>query len=97
MNGMLVMLVVPGGAVARDGHIHPGDYLISVNHESLRRVTNSQARAILRRAQLLSTDIRYNLCARCVKLFLSADHPLLARENCRIAAPNRYFSIFEIV
>ncbi|KAL0279195.1 UNVERIFIED_CONTAM: hypothetical protein PYX00_000802 [Menopon gallinae] len=57
VNGMLVMLVVPGGAVARDGHIHPGDYLISVNHETLRRVTNSQARAILRRAQLLSTDI----------------------------------------
>lgn len=55
---MLVVLVVPGGAVARDGHIHPGDYLISVNHETLRKVTNSQARAILRRAQLLSTDIR---------------------------------------
>ncbi|KAK6624473.1 hypothetical protein RUM44_011332 [Polyplax serrata] len=57
VNGMLVVLVVPGGAVARDGHIHPGDYLISVNHETLRKVTNSQARAILRRAQLLSTDI----------------------------------------
>lgn len=56
---MLVVLVVPGGAVARDGRIHPGDYLISVNHETLRKVTNSQARAILRRAQLLSTDIRY--------------------------------------
>lgn len=59
VNGMLVVLVVPGGAVARDGHIHPGDYLVSVNHETLRKVTNSQARAILRRAQLLSTDIRY--------------------------------------
>jgi len=55
---MLVVLVVPGGAVARDGRLRPGDYLISVNHESLRNATNSQTRAILRRTQLVSTDIR---------------------------------------
>ena len=56
---MLVVAVVGGGCVARDGRIVPGDYLVSVNNESLRKVTNSQARAILRRTQLLSTDIRY--------------------------------------
>jgi multiple PDZ domain protein len=57
---MLVVAVVGGGCIARDGRIVPGDYLVSVNNESLRKVTNSQARAILRRTQLLSTDIRYN-------------------------------------
>jgi multiple PDZ domain protein len=61
MNGMLVVAVVGGGCIARDGHIVPGDYLVSVNNESLRKVTNSQARAILRRTQLLSTDIRYSI------------------------------------
>jgi multiple PDZ domain protein len=55
---MLVVAVVGGGCIARDGRIAPGDYLVSVNNESLRKVTNSQARAILRRTQLLSTDIR---------------------------------------
>ena len=59
VNGMLVVAVVAGGCIARDGRIVPGDYLLSVNNESLRNVTNSQARAILRRTQLLSTDIRY--------------------------------------
>ncbi|KAJ8883350.1 hypothetical protein PR048_015193 [Dryococelus australis] len=57
-NGMLVIALAANGAMARDGRVIPGDYLISVNNESLRRVTNGQARAILRRAQLLSTDIR---------------------------------------
>ncbi|GLH01326.1 Inactivation-no-after-potential D protein [Gryllus bimaculatus] len=57
VNGMLVVAVVSGGAIAKDGRIVPGDYLLSLNNESLRKVTNSQARAILRRAQLLSTDI----------------------------------------
>ena len=59
VNGMLVVAVVGGGCIAHDGRIVPGDYLVSVNNESLRKVTNSQARAILRRTQLLSTDIRY--------------------------------------
>lgn len=59
VNGMLVVAVAGGGCIAHDGRIVPGDYLLSVNNESLRKVTNSQARAILRRTQLLSTDIRY--------------------------------------
>ncbi|XP_069682015.1 multiple PDZ domain protein-like isoform X7 [Periplaneta americana] len=57
VNGMLVVAVASGGCIARDGRIVPGDYLLTVNNESLRKVTNSQARAILRRTQLLSTDI----------------------------------------
>ena len=58
VNGMLVVAVVPGGAVYRDGRIAPGDLLVSVNNESLRHVTNSQARAILKRANLVSTHLK---------------------------------------
>lgn len=67
VNGMLVVAVVGGGCIARDGRIVPGDYLLSVNNESLRKVTNSQARAILRRTQLLSTDIRYMITCVCTR------------------------------
>ncbi|KAG8223744.1 hypothetical protein J437_LFUL003109, partial [Ladona fulva] len=56
-DGALVKEVTPGGAVARDGRIAPGDLVLSVNHESLRRVGSAQAKTILHRAQLLSTDI----------------------------------------
>lgn len=58
VNGMLVVAVVPGGVVYRDGRIAPGDLLVSVNNEGLRHVTNSQARAILKRANLVSTHLK---------------------------------------
>lgn len=57
VNGMLVVAVVPGGAAYRDGRIVPGDLITAVNNESLRHVTNSQARAILKRANLVSTHL----------------------------------------
>lgn len=58
MNGVMVTSITRGGAVHRDGRIRAGDYLISVNHETMRFATNAQARAILRRTQLVSTDVR---------------------------------------
>ena len=58
-NGCLVKTVTESGAIAKDGRIAVGDYLVSVNNESMRRITSAQSRAILRRANLLSTDIRY--------------------------------------
>ncbi|XP_022238826.1 uncharacterized protein LOC106457273 isoform X3 [Limulus polyphemus] len=57
VNGMLVKTLTKGGAVFRDGRIQVGDYLLSINSESLRNITKSQCRAILRRAELISTDI----------------------------------------
>ncbi|RWS31496.1 multiple PDZ domain protein-like protein, partial [Leptotrombidium deliense] len=57
INGMVVKSLARNGAVHKDGRIQVGDFLIAINSESLRNVTNSQARAILRRAQLLTTDI----------------------------------------
>ncbi|KAL8570734.1 hypothetical protein ACOMHN_039168 [Nucella lapillus] len=56
-NGCVIKSVAPGGAAHRDGRLQPGDLLVSVNSESLRRITNAQARAILRRTSLLSSDI----------------------------------------
>lgn len=35
-----------------------GDYIITVNNETLKLITNAQARAILRRASLLGIDIK---------------------------------------
>lgn len=57
VNGMIIKKLSRTGAVYRDGRILVGDYLLEINHESLRNITNSQARAILRRAQLLTTEI----------------------------------------
>ncbi|ODM96114.1 Multiple PDZ domain protein [Orchesella cincta] len=56
-NGVMVTSVAIGGPFARDGRIHAGDFLVAINNESMRNVTNAQARAILRRAQLFSKDL----------------------------------------
>jgi len=58
VNGCIVKTLSPNGAVAKDGRIVVGDYILTVNNESMRRISNAQARAILRRACLLGTDIR---------------------------------------
>ena len=55
---MVVKAMSETGAVGKDGRLSIGDYLISLNNESLRNVTNSQARAIIRRAQLIIHDIK---------------------------------------
>ena len=59
VNGMIVKALNPNGAISKDGRLKIGDHLTAINNESLRNVTNSKAKAILRRAQLLSTDIMY--------------------------------------
>jgi len=58
INGCIVKSLVDCDAIGEDGRIHVGDYILNINNESLRRVTNAQARAILRRASLLDPDIR---------------------------------------
>ncbi len=57
-SGVLVTSVAKSGAVHRDGRIRTGDFLVSGKHETMRCATNAQARAILRRTQLVSTDVR---------------------------------------
>lgn len=58
INGCIVKSLLKGGALSKDGNIMAGDFIVSMNNETMRRITNAQARAILRRASLLSTDIR---------------------------------------
>ena len=58
VNGCMVKSVSRLGAISKDGRIAVSDYILTVNNESMRRITNAQARAILRRASLLGTDIR---------------------------------------
>ena len=60
INGCVVKTLTKSGAIYKDGNIQVGDYIMSINNESMRRITNTQARVILRRASLMgSTDIRY--------------------------------------
>ena len=58
INGCIVKAISDNGAVYKDGRIQLGDYLLTVNNESMRRITSAQARSILRRSSLLGTDIR---------------------------------------
>ena len=59
VNGCIVKSLTKSGAIYKDGNIQIGDHIMSINNESMRRITNTQARVILRRASLMgSTDIR---------------------------------------
>ncbi|XP_063311207.1 multiple PDZ domain protein isoform X1 [Pelobates fuscus] len=56
--GMIVRSVINGGAISHDGRINVGDCILSINNESAANLTNTQARAMLRRHSLLGPDIR---------------------------------------
>jgi len=43
-----------------DNCLQPGDFIVSINHESMRKISNAQARSIIRRASLIESDIRYS-------------------------------------
>ena len=58
MNGGLVKSVAYQSAVEQDGNIKAGDFVVSINNESLRNCTNSQIRAILRRVSLIGIEFR---------------------------------------
>ncbi len=57
--GTVVRGLDPQGAAAADGRLKPGDLVLFLNHESLWRVTSSQAKIVLRRAEFVSTGIPY--------------------------------------
>lgn len=58
-NGCTVKTMTPLGAFSKDGRVQQGDYIVSINNESMRRITSAQARAIIRRASLQGLDVRY--------------------------------------
>jgi multiple PDZ domain protein len=53
VNGLVVRSLTRGGTLARDGRVQPGDYLVNVNGENLRGVSQAAALAVLRRTQLV--------------------------------------------
>ncbi|CAB3404649.1 unnamed protein product [Caenorhabditis bovis] len=53
VNGCVVKSICGKKAVALDGRLQVGDYVVKINTESLRNVTSSQARAILKRENLI--------------------------------------------
>ncbi|XP_065735032.1 multiple PDZ domain protein isoform X7 [Phocoena phocoena] len=59
--GMIVRSIIHGGAISRDGRIAVGDCILSINEESTISLTNTQARAMLRRHSLIGPDIKVEL------------------------------------
>ena len=62
VNGCFVRSITPTSAPNNQHGLRPGDYLLSVNNESMKKISNAQARSIIRRASLIGSDIRYVLC-----------------------------------
>uniref|UniRef100_A0A1I7WXD5 PDZ domain-containing protein n=1 Tax=Heterorhabditis bacteriophora TaxID=37862 RepID=A0A1I7WXD5_HETBA len=59
VNGCVVKSICGKKAIALDGRIQVGDYVVKINSESLRNATSSQARAILKRTNLIGTQCKY--------------------------------------
>ncbi|KAG9486711.1 hypothetical protein GDO78_006865 [Eleutherodactylus coqui] len=56
-SGMIVRSVIKGGSISNDGRIHVGDCILAINNEPTTNLTNTQARALLRRHSLLGPDL----------------------------------------
>jgi len=59
VKGCKIRSLTTNQAAAKDGRLKVGDFLVAINEESMRGTTSAQARAILRRADAQSSDIRY--------------------------------------
>ena len=57
LSGTLVRDISYPSAVFRDGRLRRGDLVLFLNHEALWRVTNSQAKIVLRRADFVTNGI----------------------------------------
>ena len=57
LSGTLVRDISYPGAVFRDGRLRRGDLILFLNHECLWRVTSSQAKIVLRRADFVTNGI----------------------------------------
>ncbi len=59
VNGCFIRSIAPTSIVANQHGIRPGDYILSINNENMKKISNAQARSIIRRASLIGSDIRY--------------------------------------
>lgn len=55
--GMLIRSIIQGGSISRDGRLGVGDLILAVNEEPTANLTNTQARALLRRHSLIGPDM----------------------------------------
>ncbi|KAJ8411100.1 hypothetical protein AAFF_G00181350 [Aldrovandia affinis] len=56
-SGMIIRSIVHGGSISRDGRLGVGDSILAINGEPTIKLTNAQARALLRRQSLIGPDI----------------------------------------
>ena len=56
VNGCIIIKIEKSSACYKDSRLNVGDYLLSVNNEQMKNLTNSSARAILNRATLTSSE-----------------------------------------
>lgn len=57
VNGCVVKGITTDSAVERDARLKVGDFILALNNENMRKITNATAKAILKRASLTSSDI----------------------------------------
>ncbi|XP_029522725.2 multiple PDZ domain protein-like isoform X5 [Oncorhynchus nerka] len=55
--GMYIRSIIHGGSINRDGRLGVGDLILVINGESMANLTNTQARAMLRRHSLIGPDL----------------------------------------
>ena len=56
VNGCCIQSIA---SPSMDIYLKQGDFILSVNNENMRKISNAQARTIIRRASLIGSDIRY--------------------------------------
>uniref|UniRef100_A0A8C7GAA3 Multiple PDZ domain crumbs cell polarity complex component n=1 Tax=Oncorhynchus kisutch TaxID=8019 RepID=A0A8C7GAA3_ONCKI len=55
--GMHIRSIIHGGSISRDGRLGVGDLILAINGEPTANLTNTQARAMLRRHSLIGPDM----------------------------------------
>lgn len=78
-SGMLVRSVVQGGCVSHDGRLGVGDAILAINGEPTSNLTNTKARAMLRRHSVLGPEIRWGPTES-----MYGVHPGLTQPNSNI-------------
>ena len=58
VNGCFVRSITPTSTITTPQCLRPGDYILSINNESMKKISNAQARSIIRRASLIGSDIK---------------------------------------
>lgn len=58
VNGCYVRSIASTTNLTHQQILRPGDYILSINNENMKKISNAQARSIIRRASLMGSDIR---------------------------------------